>query len=55
MMKHRVWDAFGNVLSETDMPEPEPTEQELARQAALAKLQALGLTEDEALALVGGV
>jgi hypothetical protein len=28
--------------------------EELARQSAVAKLQALGLTEAEALALVGG-
>lgn len=55
MMKHRVWDAYGNVLSETDIPDPEPTAEELARQSALAKLRALGLTEVEALALVGGL
>lgn len=54
-MKHRIWDAAGNLLSEVELPEPEPTEQELARESALAKLQALGLTEAEALALIGGI
>jgi hypothetical protein len=44
----------GNVVEEYDVPDPEPTEEELARQSAVAKLQALGLTEAEALALVGG-
>jgi hypothetical protein len=32
----------------------EPTPEEIARASAIAKLQALGLTEEEALALVGG-
>ena len=54
MMKHRIWDADGNLLSETDLPEPEPTAEELARASAIAKLTALGLTEAEALALIGG-
>jgi hypothetical protein len=44
----------GNILEEYDIPDPEPTAEELARQSAVAKLQALGLTEAEALALVGG-
>ena len=44
----------GNVIEEYDVPDPEPTAEELARASAVAKLQALGLTEQEALALVGG-
>ena len=44
----------GNVIEEYDVPDPEPTPEELARASAVAKLQALGLTEAEALALVGG-
>ena len=45
----------GNVVAVEVLPDPEPTPEELARESALAKLQALGLTEAEALALVGGV
>jgi hypothetical protein len=44
----------GNIIEEYEVPDPEPTPEELARQSAVAKLQALGLTEAEALALVGG-
>jgi hypothetical protein len=44
----------GNVIEEYVLPDPEPTPEELARASAVAKLQALGLTEAEALALVGG-
>jgi hypothetical protein len=44
----------GNIIEQYEVPEPEPTPEELARQSALAKLQALGLTEQEALALIGG-
>jgi hypothetical protein len=44
----------GNVIEEYDVPDPEPTPEELARASAVAKLQALGLTEAEALALFGG-
>jgi hypothetical protein len=36
-----------------ETPDPEPTPEQLARESALAKLQALGLTEAEAMALVG--
>jgi hypothetical protein len=43
-----------NVIEQYDVPDPEPTPEEVARQSAVAKLQALGLTEQEALALVGG-
>ena len=44
----------GNVIEQYDVPDPEPTPEEVARASAVAKLQALGLTEEEALALVGG-
>jgi hypothetical protein len=44
----------GNIVEEYVLPDPEPTAEELARASAVAKLQALGLTEAEALALVGG-
>ena len=45
----------GNVIEEYEVPNPEPTPEEQARASAVAKLQALGLTEEEALALVGNV
>jgi hypothetical protein len=43
-----------NIVEEVELPDPEPTPEELARQSAVAKLKKLGLTEEEALALVGG-
>jgi hypothetical protein len=43
-----------NIIEETEVPDPEPTPEELARASAVAKLKKLGLTEEEALALVGG-
>jgi hypothetical protein len=43
----------GNVIEQYEVPDPEPTPEEVARASAVAKLQALGLTEQEALALVG--
>ena len=52
-MRHHYVDLNGTVHS-WDV-EVEPSEEELARESAVAKLQALGLTEAEALALVGGV
>lgn len=45
----------GNIVEEYDLPDPEPAPEEQARASAVAKLQALGLTESEALALVGGL
>jgi len=44
----------GNVVEQYEVPDPEPTPDELARASAVAKLRALGLTEEEAAALVGG-
>ena len=43
-----------NIIEEIELPDPEPTPEELARNSAVAKLKKLGLTEEEALALVGG-
>jgi hypothetical protein len=45
----------GNIVEQYEVPDPEPTPEELARASAVGKLQALGLTEQEALALVGGI
>jgi hypothetical protein len=45
----------GNIVEQYEVPDPEPTPEEQARASAVAKLQALGLTEQEALALVGGI
>jgi hypothetical protein len=42
-----------NIIEQYEVPDPEPTPEEAARASALAKLQALGLTEAEAMALVG--
>jgi len=61
-MKQQIYDATARTLTivEVDEPEivpepdPEPTPEELARASAVAKLKKLGLTEEEALALVGG-
>ena len=41
-----------NIIETVETPDPEPTEEELARQSALAKLTALGLTETEVAALL---
>jgi hypothetical protein len=61
-MKHTTYGLGGfdptkpnnNILEEIEIPDPEPTPEELARNSAVAKLKKLGLTEEEALALVGG-
>lgn len=42
-----------NIIEEIEVPDPPIDEQELLRQSALAKLTALGLTEDEARAIAG--
>jgi hypothetical protein len=43
-----------NIVEEVELPDPEPTPEELARASAIEKLTKLGLTGEEALALVGG-
>jgi hypothetical protein len=42
-----------NVVEVQELFDTEPTPQDLARASAIAKLQALGLTEEEALAMIG--
>lgn len=46
---------LNNVVEEYEMNDPEPTQEELNRQSALDKLKALGLTEEEVLAILGSV
>jgi hypothetical protein len=41
------------LLTPQEVQEYEPTPEELARTSAIEKLKALGLTEQEALALIG--
>jgi hypothetical protein len=42
-----------NIISIEEIPDPEPTEQDIARAAAIAKLEALGLTESDLKAILG--
>jgi len=42
-----------NIIEQYEVEEPQLTEKEQARQSAIAKLHALGLTTDEIKALVG--
>jgi hypothetical protein len=41
-----------NIIEQYEVSDPEPTPEELAKQSAIAKLSALGLTEDEVKALL---
>jgi hypothetical protein len=41
-----------NIIEQIEVLDPEPTEDELARQSAFEKLAALGLTETEIAALL---
>jgi hypothetical protein len=43
---------LNNILEQIEIPDPEPTEQELAKISALAKLKSLGLTDEEIQALL---
>jgi hypothetical protein len=42
-----------NIISEVEVADPEPSEQEVAKQSAIEKLARLGLTETEIKALIG--
>jgi len=42
-----------NIVEQFEVPDPEPTPVEQARTTAIAKLTALGLTNDEITALIG--
>ena len=42
-----------NIIDQYEVEDPEPTAQEIARQSAMTKLKALGLTDGEIQALVG--
>ena len=42
-----------NILEQYEVPDPEPTPEELAKASAVVKLSALGLTEEEVKALLG--
>jgi len=61
MAKVTIWGEGGydsskpnnNIIDQYDVPDPEPTEQEIARASALQKLSALGLTDAEIQALIG--
>ena len=50
-MKITVW-KDGEKIEQYEVPDPEPTAEELARKSALAKLSELGLTEEEVNALL---
>lgn len=41
-----------NIIEQYEIPDPEPTAQELARQSAIVKLKDLGLTPEEIDALL---
>lgn len=41
-----------NIIEQYEIPEPEPSQEELAKTSALAKLSALGLTKEEIDALL---
>jgi len=44
---------LNNVVEQYEVEDPEPTPEEVAKASALAKLSALGLTEEEVKALLG--
>ena len=46
---------LNNVVDEYDLPTPEPTPEEQARQSAIDKLTKLGLTEEEIEVLLASV
>jgi len=58
-MKITIWGEGGfdaskpnnNIIEQYEIPDPEPTPEEVAKASAMAKLTALGLTEEEIAAL----
>jgi hypothetical protein len=52
MRRIETWEN-GELLSVREAPEPEPTAEDLAKESALEKLEKLGLTKEEALAIAG--
>lgn len=42
-----------NIIEQYEIADPEPTAQDVARQSAMTKLKALGLTDGEIQALLG--
>ncbi len=60
-MKVRIWGEGGfdpakpnnNLVEEYELPDREPTQQELDRQSGMSKLAELGLTPNEIKALIG--
>jgi hypothetical protein len=61
MAKVTIWGEGGfdpskpnnNIIDQYEVADPEPTEQELAKASAMAKLKALGLSDAEVAALLG--
>jgi hypothetical protein len=43
---------LNNIIAQEELPDPEPTPEEINRTSALTKLQSLGLTEEEVRALL---
>lgn len=41
-----------NIIEEYEIPDPEPTPEELAKKSAIDKLKALGLNEEEIKAIL---
>jgi hypothetical protein len=44
-----------NIIEVIELPDPEPTPEELARESAMAKLLKLGLTIEEVNAIQNGI
>jgi hypothetical protein len=42
-----------NIIEQTEVADPEPTDQQRAKESAQAKLKALGLTDEEIQAMIG--
>lgn len=56
LQHNQTWDTDGNLIFEEWVELPDVVDEiEVARQSALEKLSKLGLTEEEIVALMGGV